>query len=375
MNIKDFIKYIEADKNALKNLALDLHKNPELGMEEFNAVTKQIDILEKWNFKIENPFCKMPTAYKASYGESGRTFCFMSEYDALPGIGHACGHNLIAITSLAAGKILSELLKAKNLKGKVIIMGTPGEEGLGGKVQIVAKNGLKGIDKVIMAHPSNQTAIWQGCFGIKRYTIDYYGKASHAADAPELGKNALDAIIALFNGVSAWRQHLPEATRIHGIITNGGEAPNIIPEKASASFYLRAEHQDTLEEMQTRFEQIVKGSGLIANCEYKLTEEYPGYKSGIPDTKLNEEYFEAAAQLGMKPSRPKYPSRASTDFGDISHEIAGTHVYFDITKNRPYALHTQEFLEAAKSNYAIEQAFKTATALAYVGYKFFIEDF
>ena len=374
MKIQKFSKYIDNDKEVLKKLALNLHANPELGMQEFDAVKQQIKLLKNWNFEVINPFCKMPTAYKASFGKNGRTFCFMSEYDALPDIGHACGHNLIAITSLAAGKILSEILKEEEIPGKIIVMGTPGEEGLGGKVKIIAENGLKGIDAAIMAHPANQTAVWQGCFGIKRYTVNYFGKAAHAADAPELGKNALDAVITLFNGLNAWRQHLPEATRVHGIITDGGVAPNIIPEKTSASFYLRAENQNILEDMEKRFQEIVQGAGMINNCQYELIEEYPGYKSGIPDDKLNAIFFEAAKELGMSPVIPKEPSRASTDFGDVSHELPSTHVYFDITENRPLALHTLEFLEAAKSNYAIEQAFKTASALAFVGYKFFTED-
>ncbi len=138
---------------VLENIALELHANPELGFEEFKAVERQVDILKKWGFDVTVPFCGLNTAYKAVSGSGSPTFCFMAEYDALPEIGHACGHNLIAITALGAGKSLADTLKEQNILGTIIIMGTPGEESKGGKVKIIEQNGLAGIDAAIMAHP------------------------------------------------------------------------------------------------------------------------------------------------------------------------------------------------------------------------------
>jgi metal-dependent amidase/aminoacylase/carboxypeptidase family protein len=224
-----------------------------------------------------------------------------------------------------------------------------------------------------MAHPDNKTATWKGCFGVQRYDIDFLGKAAHAADAPEHGINALDAVIMLFNGVNAWREHLPENTRIHGIITDGGEAPNIVPEKASASFYLRAEKQDMISSMAELFENIAKGAALMTGCSLSFQRRFPSYKTGIPDEYLNELFYESAKELGMNPQIPENASRASTDFADVSHELPGIHVYFDITENKPYALHTKEFLEAAATPYAINQSFRTASALAYTAYRYIIE--
>jgi len=374
MHIRRLENFINPHKAELKKLALYIHSNPEIGMEEHNAVKKQVEILKKWGFDLTEHFCNIPTAFKATFGKGANTLCFMSEYDALPGLGHACGHNLIAVTSMAASKILSEIIKEKQLDAQVVLLGTPGEEGMGGKIEIIKKNGLAGIDAVIMAHPDNKTAVWKGCFGVRRFDIDFFGKASHAADAPEHGINALDAVIMLFNAVNAWREHLPENTRIHGIITNGGDAPNIVPEKASASFYLRAESQTTLNGMVERFEQMSKGAALQTGCSVRHISRPPSYKTGIPNETLNRLFFESASELNMSPQIPAITSRASTDFANVSHELPGIHAYFDITKKKPYALHTQEFLEAAKSSYAFDQAMKTASALAYTAYRYIVEE-
>jgi len=373
MHISKIKEIIEPYRKELEKAALEIHSNPETGMEEYNAVRIQLEILRKWNFDITERFCSIPTSFKAVYGKGSTTICFMSEYDALPGLGHACGHNLIMLTSIAASKMLADIIEQENLDAKVVLLGTPGEEGMGGKIKIIEKGGLAGIDAVLMAHPDNKTATWKGCFGVQRYDIDFLGKAAHAADAPEHGINALDAVIMLFNGVNAWREHLPENTRIHGIITDGGEAPNIVPEKASASFYLRAEKQDMISSMTELFENIAKGAALMTGCSLSFQRRFPSYKTGIPDEYLNELFYESAKELGMNPQIPENASRASTDFADVSHELPGIHVYFDITENKPYALHTKEFLEAAATPYAINQSFRTASALAYTAYRYIIE--
>lgn len=359
---------------VLKKIALEIHANPELGFQEFKALELQVGLLKEWGFDVTVPFCGMATAYKAVSGSRGPAFCFMSEYDALPGVGHACGHNLIAITALGAGKALADTLKEQNIPGTVIVMGTPGEEGKGGKVAIVNKHALDDVDAVIMAHPGFRTAVWKGCFAVERFDVEYTGKAAHAAGAPEKGINALDAVMLLFHGVNAWREHLPEKTRVHGIVTHGGEAPNIVPEFASASFYLRADSQKQIEVMIQRFKRIAEGAALMTDTGCSIQSKEIGYKSGLPNEALNSEYFNIAAELGMNPQIPESLSRASTDFGDVSHAVPGTHVYFGILeKGQDHALHTTEFAEAAKSEYGIKQALKAAEALANVGYRFFTD--
>ncbi|MEA2011985.1 MAG: amidohydrolase [Verrucomicrobiota bacterium] len=362
--------------NILKKLALDIHANPELGLQEYKAVEKQIKLLKEWGFDVEIPFSRLETAYKAVSGTEGPCFCFMSEYDALPELGHACGHNLIAMTALGAGKALAETLKKEKIPGKVVIMGTPGEEGAGGKVHIVERGGLSGIDAVIMAHPGFRTATWKGCLAVKRFNISFKGKAAHASGAPEKGKNALDAIMLLFHGVNAWREHTPETSRIHGIVTNGGAVPNIVPETASCSFYIRAQDEGTMEILEKRLKKIVEGAALMTETESLQEEKERGYKSGAPNQHLNNEYFRITEALGMSPVIPESCSRASTDFGDVSQVLPATHVYFGILQDhdRNAPLHSIEFAKAAKSEFGLSQALKTANSLAQVGYKFFTDD-
>ena len=358
----------------LKEIALEMHADPELGFEEFNAVRRQVALLKDWGFEVTTPFCGLDTAYKAVSGSGEPVFCFMSEYDALPSLGHACGHNLISITALGAGKALADTLKEKNIPGTVIVMGTPGEEAKGGKVKIADQNGLKDVDAAIMAHPEFTTAVWKGCLGVERFEVKYTGKAAHAAAAPEEGINALDAIMLLFHGVNAWREHLPEKNRIHGIVTDGGVAPNIVPEHAAAFFYLRAENQQGVDVMVQRFKRIAEGAALMTDCGCTVESNEVGYKCGLPNDALNQAFFDAAMELDMNPQIPETISPISTDFGDVSRLIPGTHVYFGITEgDEKHPLHTIEFAKDAKSDYGISQAVKTAEALANVGYKFFTE--
>lgn len=358
----------------LKQLALDIHANPELGFEEFKAVEKQVALLKNWGFEVTVPFCGLDTAYKAVYGKGGPVFCFMAEYDALPGFGHACGHNLVCTAALGAGKALSDSLKEKSIPGTVVIMGTPGEEGKGGKVLIVQKGGMQDIDAAIMAHPESTTTLWSGCFAVERFDVVYTGKAAHAACASEHGINALDAVMLLFQGVNAWREHLPEKTRIHGIVSEGGEAPNIVPDRAVASFYLRAHKQQVLESMIQRFKRIAEGAALMTDCGCSIEAKEIGYKSGLPNASLNQAFFDAASELGMDPKIPDDINRASTDFGDVSHAVPGVHVYFGILKEaETHSLHSVEFAEAAKSDYAIQQTLKASRALAQIGLKFFTD--
>lgn len=357
---------------TLINLALKIHGSPELGFEEYKACLWQTRLLKKWGFEVISPFSGLETAYFAKKGKGKPVFCFLAEYDALPEIGHACGHNLICSAALGAGKALSAVLDSEKRTGTVVIIGTPGEEGEGSKVKLVRENAFKDIDAVIMAHPASRTAIWNGCLAVKRYDISFHGKSSHASESPEKGKNALDAVMLMFQGVNAWRQHLPETCRIHGIVTNGGRAPNIIPEYASCNFYLRADDDSVLEEMQKRFFDIVRGASLMTGtkAEIKLSKE--AYKAGRPNTPLNMEFFEAAKKLGMNPVIPSKSGRASTDFGDVSRVVPGTHVYFGISREK-IPLHSAKFAKAAAGKYALAQMLKAAEAMARVGYRFFTD--
>ncbi len=364
---------VEKYGRELKELSLKIHKCPELGMEEFNACKWQKELLNEMGFEVNSPYCGLKTAYFAKSGKGGPTLCFLAEYDALPEMGHACGHNLICSAAIGAGKALADTLKREKIPGTVIIMGTPAEEGKGGKVKILSKNGFDKIDAVMMAHPLYRTQPWHGFLSVERFNVSFRGKSSHAANSPEKGRNALDATMLFFQGINAWRQHLPESSRIHGIITSGGAAPNIIPDFSSCSFYLRAVNEATMKDMIKRFRDIAKGAALMTGTSVEVKNGEEGYKGGKINKPLNDEYFRITEELGMKPVMPERGGRASSDFGDVSQLIPGIHAYFGISRKDKPPLHSAKFAEAAKSDYALNAMLKTSKAMAQIGYRFFTD--
>lgn len=358
---------------GLGQLAATIFKHPELGFEEHKACALQVDLLKKWGFEVRSPFAGLDTAYLALWGRGRPTFCFMAEYDALPDIGHACGHNLICTAAIGAGSALRDLLEREKLPGRVAIMGTPAEESKGGKLVMIRHGALRGIDAVLEAHPSYRTTPDNGCTAIRRVDVRYAGKAAHAAGSPELGRNALDAVMLLFQGVNAWRQHLVESSRVHGVVSDGGVVPNIIPESAAACFFLRSLDDGDLAEMLVRFRAIARGAALMTGTRLHLRENSTGYKARIPNAPLNEAYVEAAGVAGLKPVIPEKSGRGSSDFGDVSHEVPGAHVYFGIGRQK-IASHSVAFREASGSAYGRRQMLAAANALAAVGYRYFTEE-
>jgi amidohydrolase len=373
--MKNLIKKTIAQESAeLKKLALAIHGRPELGFQEKEACARQIELLKKWGFKVEHPYAGLTTAFKAVAGSTRPVIAFMSEYDALPEIGHACGHNLIAGAALGAGLALARALKVKKQPGTVVIMGTPAEESKGGKVVMIKNGALRGLDAVLMAHPNAVTRRDVGSSAIQRFTVAYRGLAAHAADSPELGRNALDAVMLFFHGVNAWRQQLPESCRIHGVVRQGGVAPNIIPAEASADFFLRALKDQVLDEMVKRFKNIAKGAALMTDCRLKMTPLKYSYMARNPNKILNLAFLEEAERLGMQPDYTEEIGRASSDFGDVSQAVPGVHVAFGIAADRgELAAHSVAFREAAASAYGLSQMLKVAAALACVGARFLRE--
>jgi amidohydrolase len=293
----------------------------------------------------------------------------VAEYDALPNLGHGCGHNLICAAAIAAGTACAELLRHNNLPGQVLVMGTPAEESKGGKVKLLERGCLDGIDAIMMVHPSWRTVPDTGSLAVRRFTIDFTGKSAHAAGAPELGLNALDATVMLYNGISVWRQQLPESTRIHGVVSNGGCMPNIIPDRSTSTYYLRSISDEYLDRMEARFFDIVKGAALITGTEYDIRMFGLPYRPRKPNKIMNGIYLKTAEELGLKPVIPEQSGRGSSDFGNFSQNVPGIHAYFGISDHE-IAGHSTDFAEAARSNYGLDQMIKSAIAMAQVGYTF-----
>ncbi len=358
--------------SQLESLAMKIHRNPELGFEEKKACAWQVQLLRKWGFGVRTPFAGLSTAYKAAGGRGGPVFCFMAEYDALPEVGHACGHNLICTAAMGAGAALRDALKRDKLPGTVVVMGTPAEESKGGKVLMLEKGALKGIDAAMMAHPSWRTVPDTGCTAVRRIDVTFKGVSAHAAAAPEKAKNALDAVMLHFAGVNAWRQQLPESARVHGVVVEGGIVPNIIPDLASCRFFVRSPDDAVLETMIDRFVNIAKGAAMMTDTELEINPWLEPYRARWPNKPLNEAFIDAAGRAGLKPVVPNQPGRGSTDFGDVSQVVPGVHVYFGIAK-KEIPGHSIAFLKAAGSAYGRKQMLRTAEAMAKVGYRYFTD--
>lgn len=363
---------LQKEAADLKQLALDIHARPETGGREAYACRRQVTLLRRWGFRVTTPFAKLPTAYRASYGQGRPVFCLMAEYDALEGLGHGCGHNLIAAAALGAGRALGLAMRAGRIPGTLLVIGTPAEETTGGKVQMISAGALHGVDAALMAHPQWRTTPDGGGTALARYRIKFHGKAAHAAAQPELGRNALDAVMLLFQGVNAWRQHLPETSRVHGIVTDGGAAPNIIPDLAAAYFFLRSTDDAFLRTMRRTFIDIARGAALMTGTRLEVGETDTPYRARRLNRPLNDAYLEYAAALGLNPVIPKVPGRGSTDFGDVSRAIPGAHVYFGIAR-RKIPAHSVAMRDAAKSAFGLERMLLAAEALAHIGYRFFTE--
>ena len=362
-------KKIAIWENELKQLALDLWNHPETAWHEQYAVKTLCNFLNTNGIRTASGYCGFPTAFRGECGiADGPVFAFAAEYDALPP-GHACGHNLIAAASAGAMCAAAAVLQEFNLPGKLVILGTPAEESGSGKVRMLEQDALNGIDAVMMAHPAWCTEPDTGSLAIRRYDVTFHGVASHAAGSPELGVNALDAVVTLFNGINAFRQQMPEFCRIHGIVTKGGVMPNIIPAEASCRFYLRSADEAWMEKLDRRFGQMVQGASLIAGTTYTQKKFSVDCRSRKPNGPLNSAFMEMMADQGeMIPTRPEQ-GRESSDFGDFSRAIPGAHPYFGIADHRIGA-HSPEFMQAAQSPRGLTSMLKAAASLAYTACRF-----
>lgn len=371
--LKKITKLVAQKDKEFKTLAKNIHANPELGYQERQAVAFQSELLETLGFKVTTPFSNLETAFRAVAGEGDPCFAFISEYDALPELGHACGHNLIATASIAAAWATKELLESEGLKGTVMVIGTPAEEGLGGKLQMIRDRVFMRVDAAMMAHPADILSPDIGSIGVVRYDVTFRGESAHASASPALGRNALDAANLLFAGINAWRQYLPEAARVHGVILDGGTVPNVIPDHARCRFYLRGQNDHVMHDMEKRFKDIVKGAAMMSGTKYRIHEEENGYRPILVNEPMNQAYYDAAEEAGMSPTWEKGTGRASTDFGNLSQVVPGAHVYFKVAGS-DVAWHSPEFAKVSGSDSALDQTLKAAALMTSVAYRFFSDE-
>jgi len=367
---QEVVKQIEGLKDGLIELSHRIHKNPELGFEEYKACAWLTDMLSEHGFQVERGVAGLETAFRATFTGTREypRIALLAEYDALPEIGHACGHNIIGAASIGAAIALSKL----NLPGTVVVLGTPAEEGGGGKVIMVERGVFKDIDAAMMIHPADQNLVWQGSLAIKELIMKFTGKLAHAAAQPEKGINALDAVIQTFNNINALRQHLTEDVRIHGIIAHGGLMPNIVPDYAEAHFYVRALNDNYLLEVLEKVKNCAKGAALAqgAKVEFKIKRGYRSHKLHSP---LVEAFRVNLLALGVKPDiAVESGGMGSSDIGDVSQVVPAIHPYISITEGE-IASHSHEFAEAACSEKGDSGLIVGAKALAMTAIDVFID--
>ena len=365
--MKDNIKQeIQSNADFLFEIAKYLYKNPELGYAEHLACKRLTDELTARGFVVEEKICNLDTAFKAVYdsGKEGAAVAYFCEYDALPGIGHGCGHNLISAMSLGAALGLKAVIG--DIGGKVVIFGTPAEETGGGKVQMTDENIFEGITVGMMAHPSTATEESGTSMAIRPVRFQFTGKAAHAAASPEKGINALDAVIFLFNAVNALRQHVTRDVMFHGIITAGGDAPNIVPEFAEAYFYVRAAKKSVLNEALRRVEECAYGAEKMTGAKVKIVYE-PAFDDLNTNIALSEAFNHNLLNYGEKEIKKAGDGIGSIDIGNVSYSIPCIHPWIGIGDEN-LVLHTKDFADRTVAEDVKEIVVRTATAMAATGF-------
>ncbi len=350
----------------LKKLALDIHANPELGNQEFKACQWQVELLKKYGFETSVGFCDIPTSYKAVYKgkKPGPKIAMLAEYDALPGLGHGCGHNLIAMISVGSGIAMREF--ADEYGGEIHVIGTPAEETAGAKVEMSAKGAFKEYDVAMMAHPfeENGSSINTLAMACRRY--EFYGRTAHAAAAPHEGLNALDAVINFFNLINALRQQTKPDARLHGIIEKGGEAPNVIPDYTSALFYIRANKAAYVDELMSKLEACANGAALATGTTVKISEAEADFKDTDSNLYLSELACRQYEKLGHSITRhDREILPGSSDLGDVSYECPSIQLMCgmgEMPDGSHYGAHTKEFVERACSEDALNNGLEFVKA-------------
>lgn len=363
---------IDNNADAIIALSKFIHANPEIAMQEFKSSAACADFLEKHGFQVERGVADIPTAFQASAGVEGPHIAFLSEYDALPGVGHGCGHNLIAIAGIAAGLGLKAAIEA-GAPGRVTVFGTPAEEAVGGKVLMANAGIFQGVDAAMGAHPGTSEATCPTVEGsgnalaCQMVRIEFHGKSAHAAADPYNGRNALDAVILLFNGINALRQHVKSDARLHGIVTHGGDAPNVIPHYAAAEFFVRAATLAYMETLVEKVENIARGAALMTGTRLEFSRPEEANSDMITNYPMAQQLKKHLDDLGFKmlDAKPE-EGTGSTDWGNVSYVTPSVETSYPIL-DHVCTWHSQEVVDAADSEMGYANTLLVAKALAMTG--------
>ena len=353
---------VDAQHHQLIELSLKIHSNPELGFQETKASSWLARYLEENGFSVEQGICELPTAFRASYGRGRPVIAILAEYDALPKLGHACGHNLIAASAVGAGAASKPAID--RFEGSILVMGTPGEELYGGKAIMVDRGAFDDVDIAMIVHPGVHDIATTQALACQNLQVEFFGQAAHAAAHPEAGINALEAMVQAFAAINSLRQHIKDKARIHGIITDGGEAANIVPAHSAGIFIVRAEDDAYLDKLKEKVINcfIAAATATGARLEYQWGDiRYAPMRNNLTLARL---FARNMRPLGRK-FRLFDPTRAfgSTDMGNVSQLVPSIHPIIAIAKAGE-EVHSPQFAIAAASEAANRNLLDAAKALA-----------
>ena len=355
---------IDGIRNEMTAMADDIFDHPEIGLEEFHAQKVLTDWLEKEGFAVERGVAGVETAFKAVYrhGEGGPNIGLLCEYDALPGIGHACGHHMQGPSILAAAKALKDAEIREPYT--ITVYGTPAEESVSGKIRMI-QNGctFEELDAALMMHGGPETQVDVKSLANSKYKVIFHGVSAHAAIKPEKGRSALDALILAFQGIEFLREHVNSDVKIHYTVVNcGGTPANVVPAYAEASVYVRSYNRAYLDTVCRRFEKVLKGAAMMTETEVEIIEEKK-VDNKIPVLTLNDLVMKQAEEIHAPQIAPAREKTGSTDFGNVMRRVPGTCARIAFVAPGA-AAHSQEYIEAGKTEAAHDAVIYGAKILA-----------
>ncbi|HEX7096547.1 MAG TPA: M20 family metallopeptidase [Acidimicrobiales bacterium] len=354
---------IERRADRLLEVSHEIHAHPELGFEEHFAHQLLTDELERAGLPVTRGACDLPTAFHARVGQEGPMVAVLCEYDALPGLGHGCGHNIIAASGLGAALALAPL--TGELGGRIAVIGTPAEEGGGGKAFLLERGAFDGVDAALMVHPAGAELTAMHTLANQQLLVSYEGKAAHAAAAPWKGANALDAMVLGYNNVAALRQHIRGDERVHGVFTKAGDRPNVVPDHTAAHYYVRAGTRQRLDDLKRRVLACLQAGATAAGCDMTYEWLDPAYDDMIDNEPLLERYIANARLIGREPAAatPETVVTGSTDMGNVSYAVPAIHPMIQAAPAGT-AIHTAAFATHAGSDLGDRAVIDGAKVLA-----------
>ncbi|MEV0703815.1 M20 family metallopeptidase [Saccharopolyspora sp. NPDC050389] len=358
---------VDRHADELIRLSERLHADPETAWEEHRAAAAVPELLDRAGFAVTSSYLGLDTAFHASFGTGPTRIALCAEYDALPGLGHACGHNLIAASSIGAALGLAAV--ADDAGVTVEVYGTPAEEGGGGKIELLDRGAFAGVDLAMMVHPAPVDVAEARPFAVSHSKISYTGKSAHAAAYPEAGINAADAFTVAQVAIGLLRQQIPASARVHGVVTHAGDAPNAIPEHATGRWYVRAETLAELAELEPRVLRAFEAGALATGCELAVEPESKPYAEFRADEAALAAYRANALELGREfapDGTASRMNRASTDMGNVSQVVPAIHPYIGIG-SLPATNHQREFAAHCVGGTAQRALLDGAIALAWTG--------